>query len=182
MDTFELNKWAGAILGSLLVLMLVNEIGNLLVRPRHLEKAAIAINVPDDGGAAASASAAKAEPEKPLGELLAAGDPASGEKVAKKCATCHTFNSGGANKIGPNLHNIVGGKKAGSEGFSYSNAMQGKGGNWSYEDLNAFLADPKGFVAGTKMTFAGLKKGQERADLIAYLRQRTEAPPPLPGK
>jgi len=180
MNTFELNKIAGAFLGSLLLLMLVNEIGNLLVHPRQPETTAIAIAMPE--GSATAAASAAAEPEKPLAALLASADAAAGEKQAKKCAACHTFDAGGANKIGPNLHDIVGRQKASVDGFSYSSALREKGGAWTYEELNAFLTDPKGFVSGTKMVFAGLKKAEQRADVILYLRQQTEAPPPLPAE
>jgi cytochrome c len=179
MDTFELNKIAGAFLGSLLLLMVINEIGNLLVHPTHPEKPAIAIEMPEGPAAAATATASK-EPEKPLAALLASADAAAGAKQAKKCATCHNFEAGAGNKIGPHLHNVVGRQKASVADFSYSSGMKEKGGSWTYEDLFHFLKDPRSFVSGTKMTFAGLKKPEDRADVILYLRQQTDSPPPLP--
>ena len=98
----------------------------------------------------------------------------------KQCATCHTIDKGGPNKVGPNQWNIVGRKKASHEGFSYSSALQAKGGDWTYEDINHMIFKPQAFVHGTKMAFAGLPKEQDRADVIAYLRTMNDNPPPLP--
>ncbi len=109
----------------------------------------------------------------PLETLLAAADPAKGEAVFKKCASCHTINAGGANGIGPNLNGIVGkaiGKHA--AGFAYSPALSGHGGDWDFANLNAWLTSPKKFADGTKMTFAGIGKAEDRADLIVYLNSQ----------
>ena len=176
MDTFELNKYAGAVLGSLLLLYVVNEIGNVLVHPSGPAATAIAIEMPEgpDGPT-------PDDVEKPsLAALLAAADPAKGQKVAKKCVACHTFDSGGANRIGPNLYNIVGRDMATGAGFNYSSALQGMGGTWGYEELDAFLANPKSYIAGTKMVFAGIKKPAQRADVLVYLREQADSPQPLP--
>jgi cytochrome c len=115
-----------------------------------------------------------------LSALLASADPADGEKVFKKCKACHTAEQGGPNRVGPNLWNVVGGPKAHAEGFSYSDAITGLGGDWTYADLNAFLEKPKDYAPGTKMTFAGLKKPEDRAAVIAYLRTLSDSPKPLP--
>ena len=98
----------------------------------------------------------------------------------KQCFTCHTIDKGGPNKVGPNQWNIVGRKKASHEGFSYSSALQAKGGDWTYEDIDHMIYKPQAFVRGTKMAFAGLPKEQDRADVIAYLRTMSDNPPPLP--
>jgi len=132
----------------------------------------------DEGGAATEATA---EPEADLGTLLAAADPAAGEKVFGKCKSCHTIEAGGPNRVGPNLHNVVGNKVAAHSDFAYSSAMSGLGGTWTYENLDHFLANPKAFAPGTKMTFAGLAKATDRAEVISYLRANTENPPPLPA-
>lgn len=126
-----------------------------------------------EGGA--EEGAAEAGPD--LGTLLAAADPAAGEKVFAKCAACHTFNQGGAQGIGPNLYGIVGvpiGKHA--AGYAYSSDLAGHGGEWTYENLDAWLASPKGFAPGTKMSFAGLSKPEDRANLIAFLRAHGGGP------
>ena len=116
-----------------------------------------------------------------LAALLAKADVARGKKIAKKCVACHTFNSGGKNRVGPNLWNIVGANLAHVADFKYSNAMKTRGGTWSYEFLDCFLKKPKSCIKGTKMGYSGLKKAAQRADLIAYLRSLSNAPIPLPG-
>jgi cytochrome c len=130
-------------------------------------------------GAAPAAEEEAAGPA-PIAPLLASADPAAGEKAAKACASCHSFEKGGAAKVGPNLWGVVGNKHGHMEGFAYSSAITGKEGNWDYEALNQFLANPKGYAPGTKMTFAGVKKDQERANIIAWLRNQSDSPPPLP--
>jgi len=106
----------------------------------------------------------------PLATLLAAADPAKGEQVFKKCTSCHTINSGGANGIGPNLFGVMGkGIGAHAAGFAYSDALKSHGGNWDFENMNAWLTSPKKFAEGTKMTFAGLGNAEDRAALIVYL-------------
>jgi len=110
---------------------------------------------------------------------FAAADLEAGKKVFKKCATCHTVDNGGANKIGPNLWDVVGQAKAGVEGFRYSGALSGAGGTWTVADLDAFLTKPKVFMPGTKMSFAGLKKEKDRTNAIAYLASLSDAPQAL---
>ena len=105
----------------------------------------------------------------PIATLLATADPAKGAETFKKCASCHSINQGGANGIGPNLWGIVGNKHAHSPTFAYSDGMKAMPGPWDWEALNAWLVKPSGYVKGTKMNFAGLSKGEDRANLIAYL-------------
>ena len=123
-----------------------------------------------------------AEAEVPIANLLAAADPAKGEGQFKKCTACHTINQGGANGTGPNLWGVVGaaiGKHA--PGFPYSPALAGKGGNWDFDALNQWIKSPRDFAPGTKMTFAGISKAQDRADLLAYLNaQGSNLPLPAP--
>ncbi|MCB2056105.1 MAG: cytochrome c family protein [Geminicoccaceae bacterium] len=101
--------------------------------------------------------------------MAAGGDPAAGEKIAKKCKACHTFEADGANKIGPHLFGVVGRDIASVPDFKYSDALQGLEGTWTHDKIAAYVADPKGFAPGNKMSFAGIKKEQELADLVAYL-------------
>lgn len=179
MDTFELNKIAGAVLGSALFLMVINEVGNILVHPERLEENVIGIEAAEEG-ADTAAAAAPAEPEVPLPVLLAEADAAEGAKVARKCGACHTFEEGGANKIGPHLFGVLGRDIASVEGFGYSDALTEKPGEWTYEKIAHFIENPKEFAPGTKMAFAGVKDAEDRADLLLYLRQQNASPPPLP--
>jgi cytochrome c len=104
------------------------------------------------------------------GSALADGDPAKGAKVFARCKICHTLDAG-VNKVGPSLHGVIGRHAGAVEGFSYSDAMKNSGVTWDDKSLDAYLADPKGFIPGNKMAFAGLKKEQDRQDVIAYLKQ-----------
>ncbi|MEX2647530.1 MAG: cytochrome c family protein [Alphaproteobacteria bacterium] len=184
MNAFEFNKVAGAVLGSALILLALSRIGDVLYpmpgAERHGEDAERVLHYAVEVAETSTGGATEAAAEEPLGVRLAAGDAAKGEKVAKKCAACHTFEADGANKVGPNLHNIVGANRAHAADFAYSAAITGLGGAWTYEELDAFLANPKQYAKGTKMTFAGVKDPQDRADLLLYLVSVTEAPPPLP--
>src|ERR1700738_2222030 len=117
---------------------------------------------------------------EPIEKLLQTASVEKGSAAAKKCAACHTFEKGGPNRVGPNLFGIVERARATEAGFNYSAAMKGKGGEWTYDDLNKFIDNPKGFVPGTAMGFAGIQKDSERADVIAYLRTLADSPVPLP--
>ena len=119
----------------------------------------------------------------PLPVLLASASEASGEKIAKRCVACHTFDKDGPNRTGPNLWAIVGAPVAGKDGFSYSSALRAVGDEgrvWDYEKLDAYILDPKGYIPGNTMNFAGLRKPEQRAALIKYLRTKTDSPLPLP--
>jgi cytochrome c len=180
MDSFELNKILGAVLGICLVLLSLNITANAIFAPHKPAKPGYDIAVPDQPADGKGGAPAAAEPPKPIAELLAASDVARGETSAKKCAACHTFNKGGPNRVGPNLWGIVGRAKASVAGFNYSTAMKGKGGDWGYDDLNAYLLNPKAMVPGTNMQFAGISRGGERGDLINYLHTLADSPVPLP--
>jgi len=177
--SMETNKIFGAILLALLIGTLSGFIAEVLVHPKPLTQPSYVIAVPESAPKAEAAAAGGGAPAA-IGPLLAKADPAAGQTAAKACAACHSFNKGEPGKVGPNLYGIVGGPKAHVQGFAYSDAIAKKGGNWDYEELSHFLFDPKGYAPGTKMTFAGVKKDQERANLIAYLRSLSDNPPPLP--
>lgn len=172
------NTVAGCVLASALFAMVVGKVSNAVVHPHKLDKPAIAVSEEAPSTATAAAPAADLPP---IGPELAKANVEAGKAIfQKQCFTCHTTDKGGANKVGPNLWEVVGRKKASHEGFSYSSAMQAKGGEWTYEDINHLIFKPTAYVKGTKMAFAGLPKVQERADVIAYLRSMAATPAPLP--
>ena len=175
---FEVNKMAGAVLGSLLVVMGLGVFSDVIYAPEPMKKPGYALPAAEAEGQ--SAAAKPAAPAEPLPVLLAKADAQKGLAAAKPCTTCHNFDKGGAAKIGPPLYGVVGRPKGSIAGFSYSDAMKGKGGDWSFEDLNAFIQNPKGFVPGTKMAFAGEPDAAKRADILAYLRSLADSPAPLP--
>lgn len=178
MSTLEINKIVAAFLTVGVVASFSAFMAEVIMHPRELEEPVylVAGAAPDDEPAAAEEEA----PED-IAVLLASAEEAEGEKVTRKCTACHTFEQGGANKIGPNLWNVVGNSIAHVEDYSYSSALGEKSGDtWTFENLSAFLADPRGFAPGTKMSFAGIKNAQERADLLLYLRSLSDSPAPLP--
>lgn len=179
MSGLELNKIAAAVLATGLIMMVIGKIADGLYHVPAPENRGYQIEVADTGGDTGAAPV-KAEPVD-LGALLAAASVESGAIIAKKCVACHTFEQGGANKVGPNLHGTIGGKVGHASDFAYSQALLAKGGSWDYASLYQFLRSPKAYMPGTKMAFAGLKKPQELADIIAYLRSQSGSQPPLPS-
>lgn len=113
--------------------------------------------------------------------LIAAADPEAGKAVFRKCSSCHTIDAGGKNGTGPNLHNIVGDVVGTEAGFKYSGSMMALGGNWTYEKLEDYIENPKRLVPKGIMSFVGLKKPKERADVLRFLTANTDSPPPMPS-
>ena len=178
MDSFEFNKIAGAVLGSLLFVMGLSVASDALFSAPHAAKPGYPLPAAEEhhGGAAAAP-----EVVVPLPVLLAKADPKKGENLVKACAACHSLDSSGAPKAtGPSLYGVIG-RATASTGFAYSDNMKAKGGKWDYEAINAFIANPKGVVAGTKMSYAGEKDAAKRADIVAYLRTLSSNPAPLPA-
>jgi cytochrome c len=178
MDSFELNKILGAILGTCLILLVTSFTAGALFAPVMPEKPGFAIAAKEEahGGEAKEAAA----PSEPIEKLLQTASVEKGAAAAKKCAACHTFEKGGPNRVGPNLWGVVDRDRASEPGFNYSAAMKAKGGKWTYDELNKFIANPKGYINGTAMGFAGIPKDSERADVIDYLHTLADTPVPLP--
>ncbi len=179
MDGFEFNKIAAAILIALLVAKGADLISDNLVHPIMLKE-----NVFQIEGVSPSLQAGGGTPEKkgpaPIEPLLASASVEKGANVFKKCTSCHTIDKGGPNRVGPNLYGVVGAPVGKHPGYTYSSAMEKKGGDWTIDALNTYLYSPRDTVPGTKMSFVGIKDDQERADLIAYLNQQSDQPKSLP--
>ena len=172
------NTIAGWVLAGGIAALGLSIVTGEYFRPERPEKMGYTV----EGIEAEAGPEGAAAPDKPIEFYLAGADPAKGEDVFKKCAACHNADKGGANALGPNLWGVVGeaiGK--GAKGFPFSDALSGKGGNWDFTSLNEWLTSPKKFAPGTKMTFAGLSKPEDRANVIAFLNQHSDAPKPLPA-
>jgi len=192
MNSIEFTKIAGVLLTVALVVSLSNFIANQIIPRHHSEVRAYVVTAaeaePAEAAAAeaepaeaATAEVAPAEAASGVTALLAAADPAAGGKALRKCTACHSLDKGGKNKIGPNLWDLIDRPIASVAGYAYSSALTGKSGEtWTYDNLDAFLAKPKDWAPGTKMSFAGIKKPEQRADLIAHLRGLSDAPAALP--
>ncbi len=174
----ELNKIAGAGLSALLVVMSLNIASGIIFAPH--KPAVPGYDLPSEEPAAAAGGAAPAADE-PIAVRLAKADPARGEKAVGACKACHTFEKGGANKIGPHLYDVYGRNEGSVEGFGYSAAMKARTDKvWDAEALDHFLKAPKAYVPGTAMAFAGIGKADTRADVVAYLNTLADSPKPLP--
>lgn len=183
MDSWEWNKIAGAILGTLIFVMVIKIATEAIFEvPEPAKPGYVVQGV--TGAQAANATAPAAAAEEPLPDFataLPAADVKAGQSISTRCQQCHDLSKGGPNKIGPNLWGVVDRPRASHPGFDYSSAMKSKGGSWTYDELFKFLKQPQAYIPGTKMTFAGLRSAQDRVNLIAYLRTQSDSPAPLPA-
>jgi cytochrome c len=170
MSSFEWNKIIASVLTAMIIAMASGILASQLVRPKELAKPVYIVAGAEPTASASSAQQGAAAGPEPIAPLLANADPKRGEQIAKVCVQCHTFNKGGPNKIGPNLWDVTEEPMASVSGYQFSAAMAAhKGEKWDPEKLNEWLWKPQTLIKGTKMTFAGIPKGQDRADVIAYL-------------
>lgn len=178
MNSFEFNKIAGAVLGTLLLVFGLQNLTGIIYHAEKPEKPGYAVEVAE---APAGGEAAPAAEAVPIGVLLASADATKGQASAKACMACHSVEKGGPNKVGPGLWNVVEAPIGVHEGFAYSDALKAKAGTaWTFDELNKFIANPKAYAPGTKMGYAGMKDDAKRADLLAYLRTLSDAPKDLP--
>jgi cytochrome c len=179
MDSFEWNKIIGALLGTALFVVGLHIVVTANMKPHPAAKPGMEVAIVETTGPA-EAPVAEAAPD--WGTVLPTADVAAGEKIHTRCLQCHDFANGGPDKIGPNLYGILGAHHAHRPSFTYSTAMKGLAEKtWGYDELDAFLKNPKGAVPGTKMAFAGLSKVADRVNLIAYLRTLSDSPLAIPA-
>ena len=178
MTSADFNRTMLALFGSLVFVGVIMEYTSLIFAPQVLKVPGFAL--PSSSGASAPAAAPAAPKEAPLPELLAKADPKKGQADAKVCTTCHSFEKGGGVKVGPDLWGVVGRPVASASGFTYSDAVKGLGGDWTYAKLNDWISNPKAMAAGPKMAFAGENDAHKRADILAYLQTLSDQPVPFP--
>lgn len=181
MDSIEFNKFAGAVLGSLLFVVVLWFIGEAMFHVEEPEVAGFSVEVAETG---TGGEEAVEEEAVPLPVLLANASADDGANAARACAACHTFEQGGANRVGPNLWGVVGGPKAHLDNFGYSDALAAagaEGGVWGWEELDGFLANPRGYLEGTTMGFAGVNDPEDRADILLYMNSLSDSPIDLPA-
>ena len=180
MDSFEWNKIIGAVLGTAIFIFVVRQAAEVIYEPEKPAKPGYVVEgVAESTGGGATAPVAETIPD--WGTVLPAADVAAGKTISGRCEQCHDLSKGGPNKIGPNLYGVVDRPRASHPGFDYSGAMKAKSGNWTYDELFKFLKSPGVYIPGTKMSFAGLSREQERVNLIAYLRSDADAPAAIPA-
>ena len=179
MDSFEINKIIAAVLLVALLVIGIGKVSNILFYVEKPKTPGYTVEVEQTSGSSISTTEV-VEKVVDIAALMALGDVASGEKIFKKCAACHSINKGGKHKIGPALYNVVGRKVGGVEDYKYSKALIAYEKEWTFEELNGFLIKPAKHIKGTKMAYAGLRKEADRASVIKYLNANSDSPLPLP--
>ena len=176
-NSYTLNTVAGWVLGTGLLVFGLNVLAEAVYHAEAPERPGMVVEIADQAPAEGSETVEGPD----IAVLMASADAAEGESAARACQACHTLDKGGAHRVGPNLWNVVGRPIAEAEGYAYSDALKAKSGEtWTYEALNDFVHNPRGFAPGTKMAYGGMQRDEQRADLIAYLRTLSESPQPLP--
>ena len=179
MDSFEINKIVAAVLMVALLVIGIGKLSDVIFHVEKPETPGYAVEV-EQVSNASSSTTTTADEKVDIAALMAMGDIASGEKIFKKCAACHSIIKGGKNAIGPALYNVVGRKVGSVEDYKYSKALAAYEKEWTLEELNGYLTKPAKWIKGTKMAFAGLRKEADRASVIKYLNENSDSPVPLP--
>ena len=180
MSRLEFNKIVASIIVAIIIFVLIGFFSNILINEENKEQAKNAYLIEIEETSSVASSTSNDLELEAISAFLANASIESGEKLFKKCSACHTYKKGAADKVGPNLWNLINRPLAKVDGFAYSKALSEFGGAWGYEELSQFLYKPKQYIEGTKMNFSGLKKSTDRADLILFLREQAEDPAPLP--
>ena len=179
MDSFELNKIIAAVLMVALLIIGIGKVSKIIFHVEKPKKPGYVVEI-QETTEVSTVSTEPIEDKVDIATLMALGDVASGEKIFKKCAACHSIVKGGKNNIGPALYNVVGRQSGAIADYKYSKALVEHGKAWSFEELNGYLLKPAKWIKGTKMAFAGLRKEKDRASVIKYLNQNSDSPLPLP--
>ena len=180
MNSFELNKIIAAVLMVALLVIGIGKLSNVIFHVEKPETPGYSVKIEQSTVVSSQISPQPAENKIDIAKLIAMGDIATGEKVFKKCAACHSIVKGGKNNIGPALYNVVGREVGAVSDYKYSKALTAYGKAWTFEELNGYLLKPAKWIKGTKMAFAGLRKEKDRASVIKYLNQNSDNPLPLP--
>ena len=180
MDSFEINKIVAAVLLVALLVIGINKLSNVIFHVDKPERSSYLVEVEQVSTNSTQLTSDVTEEKIDISALMALGDIATGEKVFKKCAACHSIVKGGKNNIGPALYNVVGRDVGAVSDYKYSKALAAYGKAWTFEELNGYLVKPAKWIKGTKMAFAGLRKEKDRASVILYLNQNSDNPLPLP--
>ena len=182
MSSFDFNKILASIILAIVFLFIIGKAGNYIVNIDQTDQkeTAYKISIPEENLESTTSMENVDVTIESISSLLVSASLENGEKIYKKCGTCHNYEKDSKSKVGPNLWDLINRPKANAEGFAYSNALVEFGGIWTYEELNYFLYKPKEYINGTKMNFSGLKKNEDRANLILFLREQSDNPAKLP--
>ncbi len=180
MDSFEINKIVAAVLMVALLVIGIGKLTDIIFHVDRPETPGYVVEVEQVSSTSTKLDSETTEEKIDIAALMSLGDLATGEKVFKKCAACHSINKGGKNNIGPALYNVVGRQVGAISDYKYSKAFSEYDKAWTFEELNGYLIKPAKWIKGTKMAFAGLRKEKDRASVIKYLNQNSDNPLPLP--